>query len=397
MSITREVLANIFKKLDTNNNNKLDRDEFSAGYKRISPEADPLAVEAKWRAISGGAEQVELEALAKHWGIKFGSDDINTEGMTDEQMVEVLALRGLVTTMAEDARKAEEEARAVKEAEALLAKASLGGGGGGGGRRGSSGTLAGGGGGRNSRRGSRELVPGGGIRAREASRRDSKVVQIRQRSNVLQSEESKEVSFLQAADVGEHDELFTYITAGNNVNVCDDRQETVLHKVCRIPPKEPSGWRELLAALVNAGIDIDYMDKRGKTALFTAAEYGRPEICNWLIANGSDINWLSNEWQTVLHQALTSNKPEVVRLLLSDQHVHKLDDINALDSQGRTPLHIASFKAEPDVVQLLLDLGANPHLADDNKITPIQLAERTGKRDTAALLKSYIDSHPEVK
>jgi ankyrin repeat protein len=37
----------------------------------------------------------------------------------------------------------------------------------------------------------------------------------------------------------------------------------------------------------------------GKTALFTAAEYGRREIVNWLITNSADINHLTNDFQTV--------------------------------------------------------------------------------------------------
>jgi ankyrin repeat protein len=61
--------------------------------------------------------------------------------------------------------------------------------------------------------------------------------------------------------------------------------------------------------------------------------------------------------RTLPAQALVSNKPDVVRLLLSEQHRHKLDSINAIDSQGRTALHIASFKAEPEIVQLLLESG----------------------------------------
>jgi hypothetical protein len=96
------------------------------------------------------------------------------------------------------------------------------------------------------------------------------------------------------------------VARAGNVNVCDDRQETVLHKICRIPPQEPGAWRDLLVALKQADIEIDYMDKRGKTALFTAAEYGRKDIVNWLITNGADINWLSNEWQTILHQVRTA-------------------------------------------------------------------------------------------
>ena len=369
MIITRAQLAEIFTKLDKDGNNVIDEAEFCDGYHRVNPEADKAAISAKWAAVSKSGP-VTIDVLAQYWGIKLGTDDVDTDEMSDEKIVEVMALRGLVISIEEERKKRDEEAEAVKAAEAMLARASLG-------------RSAGG---RASRRNSRELMPGGGVREREQTRRESKVVQLRASSNVLQSEQSAEVSFLQAADVGEHDAVLKYIAAKGNVNVCDDRQETVLHKVCRIPPQEPSRWRELFSALKAAGLEMDYMDKRGKTALFTAAEYGRKDVVNWLITNGADINWLSNEWQTVLHQALVSNKADVVKPLLSDQHKHKIEDVNALDAQGRTALHIASFKADPEIIQLLLDAKADPSIADGNKYTAERLAERTGRRNSASLL-----------
>mmetsp|Transcript_15226 Transcript_15226/g.40874 ORF Transcript_15226/g.40874 Transcript_15226/m.40874 type:complete len:394 (-) Transcript_15226:220-1401(-) len=375
MAITRELLGAIFNKLDINQDNFLSKDEFRVGYDRLQPEAPPGKFDKKWESISKGADYVTLEALALYWGITLGTDDLNTAGMGDDQIMEIMALRGMVTSIEEDRKRKEEEATAVKQAEAMLRKASVGGGSGPASRR-------------NSRRGSRG-EPVGGLVQRELTRRESKVVRLKTQSNVLQSEGQKEVAFLQAADVGEHDEVEALLKADVSVNVCDDRQETVLHKLCRIPPDDQTRWRELFTALLEKGLEIDYMDRRGKTAIFTAAEYGRPEILAWLVQKGADVNWLSNEYQTVLHQALVSNKPAVVRLLLSDRLRSKLEDINAIDAAGRTPLHIASFKADPEIVQLLLDAGADPLVEDNNKNSAARLAERTGRKNSAALLKHH--------
>mmetsp|Transcript_18750 Transcript_18750/g.47865 ORF Transcript_18750/g.47865 Transcript_18750/m.47865 type:complete len:384 (+) Transcript_18750:72-1223(+) len=363
MIITSLELAEVFATLDTNHDSVLDAAEFTAGYAQINEDASASEIEAKWQAVSKGKPSATIEQLAAYWGIQLGTDDIETDGMQEDKIVEVMALRGLIIS-AREQRQREEEALSVKEAEEMLSRASLG---------------------RIGRQGSNRNVIGG-VSVRQLARRDSKVVQMKKSSNVLQSEQSAEVSFLQSADVGEHEAVLKYIQAKGNINVCDDRQETVLHKVCRMPPPEPSRWRELLQALKDGGIEINYMDKRGKTAIFTAAEYGRHDIVNWLITNGADINSLSNEWQTVLHQALVSNKPNVVRLLLSDQHMHKMDNINALDSAGRTALHIASFKADAEIVQLLLDHQADPNIEDTYQNTATHLAERTGRRDSASLL-----------
>jgi hypothetical protein len=50
----------------------------------------------------------------------------------------------------------------------------------------------------------------------------------------------------------------------------------VLHKVARIPPAEPSKWRELLAAVRDAGIEIDYMDKVRESERERARKRERP-------------------------------------------------------------------------------------------------------------------------
>lgn len=105
--------------------NLLEKKEFFDGYKLINPEADPLTMETKWKAVSAGRENVTLENLAAHWGIKLGTEEVDTDGMSEDQVLEVLALRGLVTTIRDEEKKKAEEARAVKEAEALLAKVRL--------------------------------------------------------------------------------------------------------------------------------------------------------------------------------------------------------------------------------------------------------------------------------
>lgn len=189
MIITRDQLGEIFRKLDTNQNQVIDEAEFEAGYRQVNAEATAEAINAKWLTISKDGP-VTLDVLAHYWGIKLGTDDVDTEGMNDEQIIEVMALRGVIISLEEERKRKLEEAEAVKSAEAMLAKASLG-------RR-------------MSRRGSREGMPGG-IAGRELTRRDSKVIQMRSLSNVLQSEQSAEVSFLQAADVGEHAAVLAYV------------------------------------------------------------------------------------------------------------------------------------------------------------------------------------------
>ena len=86
----------------------IDKEEFRVGYKEIAPDASSAMFDAKWATVSKGGEHVTLDALAAHWGIKLGTDDVATDGMSDEQIVEVMALHGLMLTMAEERKKREE-------------------------------------------------------------------------------------------------------------------------------------------------------------------------------------------------------------------------------------------------------------------------------------------------
>jgi hypothetical protein len=166
----------------------IDKSEFRVGYKEIAPDARAADVDVKWAAISKGAEHITLETLAAYWGIQLGTDDIATDGMSDEQIVEVMALHGLMLTMAEERKKRNEEAMAVKAAEDMLARAALG--------KNAPGKFA-------ARRGSRELPSGIGIGERESKRRESKVVHIKCAGNALDDHISPELALLQVRAAGQ--------------------------------------------------------------------------------------------------------------------------------------------------------------------------------------------------
>ena len=50
----------------------------------------------------------------------------------------------------------------------------------------------------------------------------------------------------------------------------------------------PRAAREVVALLLDAGAPIDAVDDRGRTALMMAAELGRGEVVDLLLARGAD-------------------------------------------------------------------------------------------------------------
>mmetsp|Transcript_40333 Transcript_40333/g.93454 ORF Transcript_40333/g.93454 Transcript_40333/m.93454 type:complete len:137 (+) Transcript_40333:72-482(+) len=121
MIITSLELAEVFATLDTNHDSVLDAAEFTAGYAQINEDASASEIEAKWQAVSKGKPSATIEQLAAYWGIQLGTDDIETDGMQEDKIVEVMALRGLIIS-AREQRQREEEALSVKEAEEMLSR-----------------------------------------------------------------------------------------------------------------------------------------------------------------------------------------------------------------------------------------------------------------------------------
>ena len=50
-------------------------------------------------------------------------------------------------------------------------------------------------------------------------------------------------------------------------------------------------------------------------------------------------------------------------------------DVNSQDDRGATPLHIAAYRGEVEIAEYLLTQGADPELANDDGLTPLETAE----------------------
>lgn len=163
---------------------------------------------------------------------------------------------------------------------------------------------------------------------------------------------------------------------GANPNMQDSQGNTALH--------DQWGEREL-ERLLNAGADVSIRNKEGSTPLRNAVAYDRPEavkillehgadardcgkslgdmivhsnydLVSALLEHGLDVNWKDEKGRNALHAALNFGTTiKRVRLLLNHQI-----DVNALDQWGKTPLDYAEHlrKKSPDIYQALLEAGA---------------------------------------
>ena len=133
--------------------------------------------------------------------------------------------------------------------------------------------------------------------------------------------------------------------------------------------------------LIDAGADVNVINKDGSTPLLIALLNRQTEIVKLLLKAGADVNKASHYGLTPLHSASASGQIEVVKLLLAAKA-----DVNKAPHNGPTPLHLASVSGKIEVVKLLLAAKADVNKTAHNGITPLYVASENGQTEVVKLL-----------
>jgi ankyrin repeat protein len=138
----------------------------------------------------------------------------------------------------------------------------------------------------------------------------------------------------------------------------------------------------LIAAAVFAQDEKTYPPQ----AIINAAYMGDVEMVKKILETHPDPDVRSESGHTALHVAIFKSNLEVIKLLLDYGF-----DVNAVvPSNGYTPLHFTVWLNKPDAVRLLVLYKANLDIKDNAGQTPLQKAQKEGKRDLAiALMRKY--------
>ncbi len=130
------------------------------------------------------------------------------------------------------------------------------------------------------------------------------------------------------------------------------------------------------------GADVNQVDAAsGRTALHWASNQGQTEVIAFLIEKGVNVEAIERTGKTALALAAEAKQTAATKALLAAKA-----DVNHRDQLGGTPLTWAAGLGSAETVGLLLDAGAEVNVIDTNGMTPLLWASGIGNPETVKLL-----------
>jgi hypothetical protein len=126
-------------------------------------------------------------------------------------------------------------------------------------------------------------------------------------------------------------------------------------------------------ALAERGAGVNTVNKRGKTPVFVAAQWGHAETVRALAAGDADVNTADNDGCTAVYIAAQNGHAETVRALAAGGA-----DVNTADNDGWTPIYIAAENGHAETVCALAECGADANAPSSEGYTPLHAAAQRG-------------------
>uniref|UniRef100_A0ABD2XEG4 Uncharacterized protein n=1 Tax=Trichogramma kaykai TaxID=54128 RepID=A0ABD2XEG4_9HYME len=172
-----------------------------------------------------------------------------------------------------------------------------------------------------------------------------------------------------------------FLRNGANPNLTKMDGSTSLHVI-----GQNSGDGELVKMLFALSkekyhpMQIDAQDKWGRTPLHLALIWKNRKMFEFLLRRGASPNLANKDGSTPLHiickRAHYHNEDDDVLVELFFKIIdekHELVQVDAQDELGNTPLHLALRCDNKKAAEMLLRRGANPNLANKDRLTPLHI------------------------
>ena len=128
-------------------------------------------------------------------------------------------------------------------------------------------------------------------------------------------------------------------------------------------------FRKVKKLINKKNVDINAVDKEGRTALHLAVAFSRMDVVELLVEKGAIKEKRNYLGWTPLHVAVAFEEVDIARFLLEKGvNTEKRNNI------GWTPLHAAVGDKNIDMIKLFIEKGAPMDVVTGTGITPLQLA-----------------------
>lgn len=154
----------------------------------------------------------------------------------------------------------------------------------------------------------------------------------------------------------------------------------------------PVESKEMATLLVEAGLDPQYRNTEGDTAMHQACRHAHRDVVEVYLDRGFPIEGRDGYNMTPFHAAASTCWVEarqvipVVALLLQ-----RGANMNARGYQGHTIMHECALFNLKEMAEFLLKRGAAPDLKDDEGRTPVETAIWAGKADRQELINILVN------
>lgn len=146
------------------------------------------------------------------------------------------------------------------------------------------------------------------------------------------------------------------------------------------------GKLNILKKLISyPNISLYYLNNNGNTAFHIAAAEGHVDCVAALIQAGMDVNLSNSHQVTALHFAVRNNHLSVVKYLVGLKSL----SLNVQDSNGDTPLHDAAENEDIDIsiTEALINAGASFSVKNYEDLDPIDVANNNDNDEVLVLLE----------
>ena len=131
--------------------------------------------------------------------------------------------------------------------------------------------------------------------------------------------------------------------------------------------------KNLINLLISYGVNIDFQDDWGKTALMLAIEHGNYDMARILIKEGTSVNSQDCAGNSALSYVAIFNRKKLLKILIDNGA-----KVNMVNKDERTPLMLSviSNKKNGGVIRKLIKYGADINSIDQFGESPLTYAEK---------------------